>query len=401
MASVQGRNREALSFRRGALQLYEEIGDRAGAAEARYGMGSIYGYLGNYPEALRHFDAAYAMARDLGDVDLLGRVVNAMRSVYASEGRLDLAENLSKRYLERARASKVKSEIALALMSLASVRIELGELEAARSNLQEALALLPTRGQDPIRARVLYEFAQAGGSEASRIEHVEGALTLAEESSMEDLKWKCLTELGELYLARGDTAKSYFLQHRAVVSVESLRRLAGSDELQRHVLKPVRLPYERIVSLILKKQARESDVKEAFSYTERSRAQELAALLRETMNRVGTNGNDRLLGRERDILSRLAFYQAGLQSDTVSSEERAGLLEKIEALEQRFVSLSISLERGDKLYVEALYPKVEQPDELLSTLAADERVLSYFLGDSGSYLFCGKDKVLDVHELPP
>jgi CHAT domain-containing protein len=400
IADIQGRYRDALSFEREAMMLYEETGDRAGSAEARYGMGSVYYHLGNYREALLHYEAAYAIAQELDIRELLGKAVNGMSSAHSSAGRPDLAESLSERYMRFARSSKDKGEIVRALNSCASIRIKLGKLEAARSSLHEALALLPAQGQDSMRARTLYYLAQAGGSGAVSIERLERALDLAERSGMEELKWRCLTDLGELYLARGDTAKSYSLQHRAIVSIESLRRLAGSDELQRHVPEPARIPYERIVSLILTRAGRPPDVKEAFSYTERCRAQILASLLREAMDRAGTRGDNKLLERERDILSSLTFYQARLQDGTTSPEERTESLGKIEALERRFVSLSISLERGDKIYVEELYPKVEQPDELLSTLAPDERVLSYFLGEKRSFLFCGKDKMLSVYELP-
>ncbi|MDD4857991.1 MAG: CHAT domain-containing protein, partial [Candidatus Krumholzibacteria bacterium] len=58
------------------------------------------------------------------------------------------------------------------------------------------------------------------------------------------------------------------------------------------------------------------------------------------------------------------------------------------------------LERGNGEYVAALYPSVEQPDRLLSSLVSDERMLSFFLGERGSYLFCGKGVELTVHELP-
>jgi CHAT domain-containing protein/tetratricopeptide (TPR) repeat protein len=402
IADMQGRYRDALSYEHEAMLIYEELGDGAGAAEAQYGMGSVYYYLGNYREAWQQYEAAYAIAEKVGNRELLGKIVCGMSSAYSSAGRLDLAESLSEKYLALARSSREKGEIVRALNYCASVRIQLGNHEAARSSLHEALDLLPAQGQEPLRARTLYLLAQASlSSGVSSIEYLERALALAEGSGVEELKWKCLTDLGDLYLAQGDTAKSYSLQHRAIVSVESLRRFAGSDELQRHFMRPASVPYERIVSLILTRSRRAADVKEAFSYTERCRAQILASLLREAMDRAGTKGDDKLLERERDILTRLTFYQARLKDGTISPGERSGLLSKIGALEQRFVSLSISLERGDKIYVEALYPKVEQPDELLSALALDERVLSYFLGERRSYVFYGKDKELRAYELPP
>lgn len=400
IADMQGRYRDALSYENEAMAIYEELGDRSGAGDVEYSIGSVYFYLGNYSEALKHYDNAFAVATETGDQRFLGRVVSGMGSAYSAAGRTDLAEELYVKCLEIARASKEETEIVWALNNLASLSIQTGENAAARGYLGEALAILPREGQDYMRARALYLMGTAGGAAAPSIGYLERALSLAEGSGLEELRWKCLSDLGELYLAEGDTAKSYSFQHRAIVSVESLRRLAGSDELRRSFLQPAILPYERIVSLILARPDRAPDVKEALSYTERCRAQILASLLREAMDRAGEKGNERLLTREREILSRLTFYQARLQDGTITPGERAGLLEKIEGLERRFVTLSMQLEQADKSHVSLLYPKVEQPDELLSALAPDERVLSYFLGERGSYVFSARNGDLTVHELP-
>ncbi len=400
IADMQGRYRDALSFEHEAMAIYREAGDRAGIAEAHFSIGSVYFYLGNYTEALKHYEEAFAVATETGNGQFLGRVASGMGSVYSAAGRLDLAGDLYRKCLEVARDSKQKTDIVWALNNLASLEIQLGNLAAARAYAGEALAILPAEGQEYLRARALYLMGMALGPVESSIGYLERALVLAEGSGIEELRWKCLSDLGELYRAKGDTAKSYSLQHRAIVSVESLRRLAGSDELRRHFFQPAILPYERIVSVILTRSGRAQDVKEAFSYTERCRAQILASLLREAMDRTGAKGNDRLLEGEREILSRLTFYQARLQDGSLAPDERAGFLEKIEGLERRFTSLSLKFEQRDKDYLSALYPKVAQPDELLSTLAPGEMALSYFLGEKRSYVFCGTKEDLAVYELP-
>jgi CHAT domain-containing protein/tetratricopeptide (TPR) repeat protein len=401
IADRQGRFRDALSLEREAILSYEEMADGAGIAEAECVVGSVYAYLGRNEEALRHYESGYANAEASGSSELVAEAVRGMNSVYRGTGRLDLAERLGRRYLAYARSAKERTGVVRALDNLASIQIEQGRLDEARTSLREALALLPAGGEDYLRAETFYALGRAGGAASSSIGYLERSLALAEGNGIEELKWRCFTELGELYLARGDTARSYSLQHRAIVSIESLGRLAGSDEDRRRVLEPSALPYERIVSLILTRLGPARDAKEAFSYTERYRAQVLASLLREAMDRAGTRGDDRLFARERDILSKLTFYQARLLGGAISSAERADLIKRIDMLERRFVSLSIGFERGNKTYVEEMYPKVEQPDEMLSTLAPDECLLSYFFGEKRSFVFCGKNGVLSAYELPP
>jgi len=316
------------------------------------------------------------------------------------EGRLDLAEELYQKCLVAARASKEKTQIIWALINLASHFIERRELAGARRCLDEALAILPAEGQNHMRARALYLLGKTDGPRGSSIDYLERSLSLAETSGDEERKWKCLTDLGELYLAEGDTAKAYSMQHHAIVAIESLRRLAGSDELHRHSLEPAILPYERIVSLILARNGRGRDVKEALVYAERRRAQDLSMFLREAMNRSGSAGNENLRERERELLSKLTFYQSRLQDGALSAKERADLIEKIEGIEKRFLTFSIRLGEEDKTYAEALYPKVEQPDELLEALDPGEVMLAYSLGEKQSYLFFAKGEILKAYPLP-
>jgi CHAT domain-containing protein/tetratricopeptide (TPR) repeat protein len=400
LANVRGRCREALSLEHEAMEIYEELGDRGGMGEVHFSMGSAHFNLGDYARALEHFDRSFVVATELGDHVLMQRVASGMGSVYAAAGRFDLARSLYEQCLEIARRSGDQSGAVWALNNLASLAAERGDIAGARSLAAEALRAIPARGQDHLRARALYLLAKTERGERA-IEYLHQALALADSSGLEELKWKCLSDLGELLLAAGDTAQAYSYQHRAVVSVESLRRLAGPEELRRHLLEPAIQPYERIVNLLLLRSGRASDAREALSYTERSRAQTLAALLREAMGRSSERGSERLLAEERDILSRLAFYQSRLQSGALDPEERADILERIEAVERRFSKLSLEFENGGRPHSDALYPRVEQPDELLAALAPGERMLSYFLGERRSFLFSATGTALEVFVLPP
>ena len=400
LANVRGRYRDALSLEHEAMAIYEELGDRGGMGEVYFSMGSVYFYLGDYARSLEQYERSFAVATERNDPVLLTRVASGMGSVYAAAGRFDLARSFYERCLSLSRRSGDQSGIVWALNNLASLEAERGDPARARVLVEEALRTLPARGQDHLRARSLYLLAKTGSGERA-FERLQQALVLADSSGLEELKWKCLSDLGELSLASGDTALAFSYQHRAVVSVESLRRLAGPEELRRHLLEPAIQPYDRIVNLILLRSGREADAREALSYTERSRAQTLAALLREAEGRSSERGSERLLAEERDILSRLAFYQSRLQSGALDPAERADILERIEAVERRFSKLSLEFENGRRPQSDALYPRVEQPDELLAALEPGERMLSYFLGERRSFLFSAKGSALEVFALPP
>jgi len=401
IAFARGRCREAVSFEKGALAVYERLDDRAGMGRVRFALGSISSSIGDGDEALRYYERAFALAELTHDGPLLEQVVGGMGSAYLSAGRVDLAQAPYERCLALARGAKDANLTVWSLNSLAALSLGRGETEEARARLRDAMALLPNAGQDSLRARTLYLLGASYGAEPLAASYLEQSLSLASGIGLEDLRWRCLSELGELRLAEGDTAQAYSLQHRAIVAVESLRRLAGSDELRPRYAAPVELPYERIVSLILGRPGGTRDVREAFSYTERCRAQRLAAALRGALDRAGRSGDEQILERERDLLSRLTYYQARVQGGALAPEERKQYLDKIAGVEGRFVNLKLQLDRSDKAYAAALYPNVEQPEELLSALEPGERMLSYCLGEGSSYLFVGQGRELRAFELPP
>ena len=100
-------------------------------------------------------------------------------------------------------------------------------------------------------------------------------------------------------------------------------------------------------------------------------------------------GERRLLDREREILSRLTFYQARLQDGTITPEERAGCLEKIEGLERRFMNLSISSSRGTRITSRCSIRRSSSPTSCSRRSPPTKRALSYFLGEKRSFVFCG------------
>ena len=401
IADMRGRYRDALSYSEAALAIYEKAGDRWGLGSAQFTIGSVYFYVGDYAEALKHYELALALAEGVNDQELLGRVASGMGAAYSSAGRPDLAEGPYERFLAIARTLRDQTMVVWALNNLASLASELGDKEKARGLLDEALRLLPDHGQSYIRARTLYLLAGVSEPGPPATALMKRALALADTSGLEELKWRCLSDLGEISLAAGDTAGSRAYQERAIETVESLRRLAGADELERHFLEPAIPPYERMVALILGRSGGAGDVKEAFGYTERCRAQVLASRLREAMDRGGSMEDEHTLAREREIISRLTFYQARLQDGAIPSSERSDLLGKIEDLENRFVNLRLQLEKGERTSASALFPKVERSEDLLSVLLPGEAVLSYFLGEKGSFVFCGTSEELHAFRLPP
>lgn len=314
----QGRYREALIHEHEAMAIYEDLGDVNGIGTVHFSIGSVYFYLGNYTKSMEHYDKAFSIASEIGNKDLKRRVLSGMSAVYSAAGRLDLAGEFYHALLEEARASGDHVSTIWAINNLASFYIEKGRRTIAHDLLNEALSLIGTGEQDYLRARTLYLFGMSDPSAEAAIRFLEQALSLADENGLHELRWKCLTELGERYWMKGDAGRGRHFYDEAILAIESLRHGVGERELQIHMLRAAIKPYECVVPLIIRSEPGDDAVDEAFMYSERARAQVFASLLRGARFRSGRSEPDTLMEEERRLLARLSVVQRSLQEDRKS-----------------------------------------------------------------------------------
>ena len=150
-------------------------------------------------------------------------------------------------------------------------------------------------------------------------------------------------------------AKKYF--DEAIRTVESLRFLAGENELQRHMLRSAVTPYERIVSLILEAEDGEKGTIEAFEYMERSRAQIIAARLREASSGSFFRDNKVDNQEKLQLISRLTYLQNNLQDGKLDSKERKALNREIDHIEDDFRGLRLKMAGKGKRRFSEIYPE--------------------------------------------
>jgi CHAT domain-containing protein/Tfp pilus assembly protein PilF len=396
---TQGKYRQALAYEHEAMAIYEALGDRRGIGTVLYSFGSVYYYLGDFSKSMEHFEDAYAIAMEEEDVDLLQRTASGMGSVYQAAGRPDLAEKSYLEHLENVRNSGDLTGIIWAINNIASVYVQTGKLNEARPLVEEALTLLPDTGMDYLRARTMFLLGKTVDSNAEAIVHTEQALELAEAGGIGELTWRYLSELGDYYLLEGDVEKSKRLQERAIQEIESIRRGVGSDELRRHMMRPTIRPYNRVVSLIVDSARDEADVREAYGYVERSKAQIFTTLLREALSRIELEVGQSE-SAERDLVSQLSQIQSRLQDGGLEETEKEKLLANMQRIERDLLQQEIQLAGQQQDYAAAVYPVHVEVSDLLATLEPSERMLSYFLGKERSYLFASKGAEISVFVLP-
>ncbi|MGD8414371.1 MAG: CHAT domain-containing tetratricopeptide repeat protein, partial [Candidatus Latescibacterota bacterium] len=396
---LRGNYRQALEYEHQAMEFYEQIGDARGVGSVLFSTGAVYFYLGDLVKSMDRFEKAYGIAKENGDAQLQESAVSGIASVYEFAGRRDMAEGLYLEHLELTRKAGAGASLVWSLNNIASFYLESGERDKARPFLDEALAQLPETGMDHLRSRALYLAGKSSETPGEAIEFTERSVALAEEQGLKGLLWQYLTDLGQYYLELGDLPRARSLQEEAILCVESIRRGVGSDELRRHLLLPAMIPYERMVSLLFDSADEAVAIPEAFAFTERAKAQIFASLLKEARNRLDDD-RDEDREQEKELVSRLSHIQASLQNPELEAGSKKQMIAQMDKIERDLLQVEIRSAGRQAYRGASVYSPEAEPVQIGETLGRKERMLSYFLGRSRSYLFTSDGDELLAFELP-
>jgi predicted ATPase/class 3 adenylate cyclase len=161
MGTITGHLAGVIEALEESLGIARELSDARGAAEALSGLGNASDALGDGKAALQHFAEAFAVAQELGNVLLQGRVLNDWAEVVRASDNLEAAETLYERSLRFKRQANLPSPVAITLLNLASVAIARGSLPRARERLVEALALISESRLSAMAAQFAVEACSA------------------------------------------------------------------------------------------------------------------------------------------------------------------------------------------------------------------------------------------------
>lgn len=130
-----------------ALEIYREIGDRAGEGTTLSNIGSVYQSLGQYSQALERYQQALVIAREVGDRAMEGTTLNNMGEVYRNLGQYPQAQEHYQQALVIAREVGDRAGEGTTLSNMGATFLGSGQLAAATKTLFSAIEI-----QDSLRA---------------------------------------------------------------------------------------------------------------------------------------------------------------------------------------------------------------------------------------------------------
>lgn len=387
--------RGALAHFDRAVPIYRRIGEKRQLANTLKNLGAAYVSLGQYEDALAQFALALPIARETGDrgIEAGNRINNATALIELerfAEARASLREGL-----EIARAQEDLRQEALALRHL-------GRIEAFEKRPREALAhhersLLLNQVTNDRRGEAFallnigtLKLALGDGDAARRT--LEEAHALA--CSLED---PALDSATRLALARIDVANAnpdaaWRQLDAALHGVESLRVNVVGQHLRGGYQLTLREYYELAIDVLM----RMDRPAEALEVSERARARGLLDLLAEAQVDVRQGGDPQLLAREKKLrrtINDKAAQLARTQTKALGREVET-LLAELRRTERRIRESSpryAALTQPETLTLRDIQREVLDDDTLLVEIA---------LGEDHGYVWGVTNDSVTVRELP-
>jgi predicted ATPase/DNA-binding winged helix-turn-helix (wHTH) protein len=155
MSCFMGRYAEARRYLDESLAIARILGDKQMIAQALQPLGLACLGEGDFRTAREHLEEALHLARDVGDKRDVAAALNAMAQLHRMEGDLDTAELLYEHVLAHARDLADAASIAIGLLNLAMVWISRASVPRARGLLLQALDIVDDIGSKPTGQGVL------------------------------------------------------------------------------------------------------------------------------------------------------------------------------------------------------------------------------------------------------
>ncbi len=250
------------------------------AAIAESDLGSSYGALGQYPEAIAHYGQALALLRSNPAPTLESNILNNLGLIATNQQNLEQARAYFEQSLAIAQQHQDLSNQARALTQIGLLDYQATRYEAAVRAHQASLALAEQANDQPAIARTLDNlglayYAQGDYGAAATVQ--QKALALSQALGDRHGTARALSNLGDTYYRLQDfDAATDYLQ-RAIASWEQVRENLTSDGARLAIFETQETTYSTLQTVLIAAQKPE----QALLANERGRAQALLKLLAE------------------------------------------------------------------------------------------------------------------------
>ncbi|HEU4389914.1 MAG TPA: CHAT domain-containing protein [Blastocatellia bacterium] len=208
-----------------ALEIANELGDRADSARALRGVGSIHIDRGDLTGALGFFERSLKIGEELGDKRLVFGAMTDIGRIHTNLGDYDKALACHRRARALAEELGDRRGIAVALINSAVVSSNQGGNIAALEDLNGSLSIardLHDTGMVLTALNLIGSAQQEVGNYPDALEHFEEALGLAKETGNKRFIAILMNNLGNLYTSLGNYRRAMEIEQSGLLAAEAI-----------------------------------------------------------------------------------------------------------------------------------------------------------------------------------
>lgn len=435
--SYQGEPAAALDYRRRALDLARQTGDRERArsllvslGQNQLGLHDYAGALGTFREALvldlagiRHviafaglgiahfelnqldeaeeaFERARALAVETGNPRFEAWAVGELGTLMIKRDEPQRALELLDRSIAMlSELGDVRNEVVFRI-NRGSLLRDLGRCrEALESNREAEAQLAAIEGQrpNPILAKnsadCLLELGRLDEANERYREAIEQALVSGERKA----HWQAFWGLARLFRRqeRATAADQAFRQ--ALEVIEDLRGSLRLESFKTSFFEDKIEVYAAYLEFLVGDGREKGGTARALEVAERARARAFLDTLAESRADLHETLPPEMLAAEADLLESIAEIQSRLERDGPAATTRRELA----ALEDRLEELYLRVRREVPRFRELRYPEPASIEEVRGLLRPGEVLAEYFLAEPRSHLWIVRGDDVAWHALPP
>ncbi len=417
-----------------ALALWRGLNDRTKQASALISLGFIEFRKADWEACIRYLSQAYPLLDEQAEPVEMGRIASGLGASFKELGSFEIAVTQYQRALELYRRGENRDGIAYATHALGLVSFLSGDLNQAKSYLEQALDAYKNQAAGIASVReILGRVYIERGEYAAALKDLESALQIYTKANNPNEAARVIALLGQTYHRQGlwkrgrdyykkaleafvsqqdrvnqsavyyalgklemnlrdyDSANEHLRQ--SIDVTEGVRLVSTSTDLMSAFSASVQERYEAYIECLMKlhdRQPTRGFAVKAFETSELGRARTLSEMLLAMQSNVAPGVEPKLAARQKSLQQALRKKE----NDRIGLLAHAAQREKIEALEKDIALLEADYEKVR----ETIHKRFPAYDEITrptawdlgrireKVLADDDAVLlEYILGAENSY----------------
>ena len=372
-------------------------------------IANVYYRLGDLATAEQTYLESLALSIEAKDQFNQSSVLSGLGDVYIAQGKLSQAISIEEQALALGEKSANLPNQLGPLNSLSALYRQMGDMQKSLVYVQRALKLLEGRSNPVWEAESLNNLGLVylkSGEVAKAKSAFEKTLAIDQRTTTPNAIWQAHSGLADAYAQLGELDGAVEHYQRAIETIERVRAKLGGEEEKAGFFQDKVEVYKKLIALLLNPRLQNSNIAEAFRYSERARARAFLDLLAENRVEVDQNIPPGLFRRQLELQQRISQLTTQLireRSQEPGKQDKTKIAELEKGLNQADTELSDwlrELRRDNPRYAALKYP---EPLTLMATqqmLDDQTTLLSYLLGETQSFVFAITRNSVQVKRLP-